>query len=101
MQNELSIETKQSTDVEINDNNVVIEIEHLQKAFGEKEVLKDINLTLHKGENLVVLGRSGQGKSVAIQCVVGLLDYDAGSLKVFGKEIQQLDDETLKGIRLK
>ncbi|MDI3321328.1 ABC transporter ATP-binding protein [Pinibacter soli] len=101
MQTELTIENKQSTDIEINGDNVVIEIEHLQKSFGEKEVLKDINLTLHKGENLVVLGRSGQGKSVAIQCVVGLLDYDSGSLKVFGKEIQELDDEELKDIRLK
>jgi phospholipid/cholesterol/gamma-HCH transport system ATP-binding protein len=101
MQEELTIENKQATEAETNDNNAVIEVEHLKKAFGENKVLKDISLTLCKGENLVVLGRSGQGKSVAIQCIVGLLDYDDGSLKVFGKEIKELTDDELKEIRLK
>jgi len=101
MQDELTIETKQATEAKTNDNDVVIEVEHLQKSFEENKVLKDINLTLCKGENLVVLGRSGQGKSVTIQCIVGLLDYDEGSLKVFGKEIKDLNDDELKDIRLK
>ncbi|MDH7459671.1 ATP-binding cassette domain-containing protein [Chitinophagaceae bacterium 26-R-25] len=101
MQDELTIETKQATEAATNDNNVVIELEHLQKSFEENKVLKDINLTLCKGENLVVLGRSGQGKSVTIQCIVGLIDYDEGSLKVFGKEIKDLSEDELKEIRLK
>lgn len=101
MQDKLTMEDKQPQGVENNDNNIVIEIDHLKKSFGENDVLKDINLTLCKGENLVVLGRSGQGKSVTIQCIVGLLDYDDGSLKVFGKEIKDLDDDELKKIRLK
>lgn len=79
----------------------VIVIRHLKKSFGKKLVLRDVNMDLHKGENLVVLGRSGQGKSVAIKCVVGLLTQDAGELKVFGKEIKDLSDRELKDLRIK
>lgn len=79
----------------------VIVIRHLKKSFGKNEVLRDVNMDLHKGENLVVLGRSGQGKSVAIKCVVGLLTQDAGELKVFGKEIKDLSDQELKEMRIK
>ncbi|MCF6406327.1 ATP-binding cassette domain-containing protein [Chitinophaga filiformis] len=83
------------------EDDVVIRIEHLKKSFGDNEVLKDINLELHKGENVVVLGRSGQGKSVTIQCVAGLLEPDGGSLKVLGKEVKELPDEELKELRSK
>jgi len=79
----------------------MIEISHLQKGFEEKQVLKDINLSLSKGENLVILGRSGQGKSVTIQCIVGLLPYDAGSLKVFGQEVNTLTEDQLLEVRTK
>ncbi len=78
---------------------VVIEIKGLKKSFGEKEVLTDINLTVYKGENLVILGKSGQGKSVTIQCIVGMLAPDAGSLKVFGQEVAELNDKELKELR--
>lgn len=80
---------------------VVIRIEHLKKSFGENEVLKDINLELHKGENIVVLGRSGQGKSVTIQCIAGLMEPDAGKLEVLGKEVPDLTDDELKELRKK
>ncbi|MBS7565794.1 ATP-binding cassette domain-containing protein [Mucilaginibacter sp. Bleaf8] len=79
----------------------VIEIKGLKKAFGNKEVLKNINLTLKRGENIVVLGRSGQGKSVTIQCIVGLLTPDEGSVKVFGQEVAELNNEQLKDLRTK
>ena len=79
----------------------VIAIKGLKKAFGEKVVLKDINLELKKGENIVVLGRSGTGKSVTIQCIVGLLKPDAGSLKVFGDEVAEMTDKELKQLRMK
>jgi phospholipid/cholesterol/gamma-HCH transport system ATP-binding protein len=78
---------------------VMVDIVHLKKSFGSKEVLKDINLTLHKGENLIVLGRSGQGKSVTIQCIVGLLTPDEGSVKVFGQEVSELNSDELKNLR--
>src|SRR5476651_1875336 len=77
----------------------VIEIKGLQKSFGEKQVLKDINLELKRGENVVVLGRSGTGKSVTIQCIIGLLKPDEGTLKVFGDEVADLSDAELKRMR--
>jgi len=79
----------------------VIEIKHLKKSFGAKEVLRDMNLVLNKGENLVILGRSGEGKSVTIQCIVGLLEYDGGELKVFGKEVKDMDEDELRELRIK
>jgi len=83
------------------DEDVVIRIEHLKKSFGDNEVLKDINLELHKGENIVVLGRSGQGKSVTIQCIAGLLEPDEGTLQVLGKDVRELSADELKELRVK
>ena len=80
---------------------VVILIRDLKKAFGDKEVLKDISLELDKGENLVVLGRSGSGKSVLIQCIVGLLKPDGGSVKVFGEDVAGMSDKQLKDLRIR
>ena len=80
---------------------VVISIKGLKKSFGEKDVLKDINLELKRGENIVVLGRSGTGKSVTIQCIVGLLRQDAGTLTVFGDEVADMSDKQLKELRIK
>jgi phospholipid/cholesterol/gamma-HCH transport system ATP-binding protein len=80
---------------------VVIDILHVQKSFGDKEVLSDINMKLYKGENLVVLGKSGQGKSVNIKLMVGMLRQDSGSLKVFGKEVSELSENELKDLRIR
>lgn len=80
---------------------VMVAISHLQKSFGTKQVLSDLNMQLHKGENLVVLGKSGQGKSVAIKCMVGLLTQDSGSLRVFDKEVKDLSEEGLRELRIK
>lgn len=80
---------------------VVISIKGLKKSFGKKQVLTDINLEVHRGENVVVLGKSGEGKSVTIECIVGLLVPDAGSLKVFGDEVTQMNDDELKALRIK
>jgi phospholipid/cholesterol/gamma-HCH transport system ATP-binding protein len=82
-------------------NEIVVDIDHISKSFGAKEVLKDINLQLKRGENVVVLGKSGQGKSVTIQCIVGLLTPDNGSVKVFGDNVAQMNDEQLKELRTK
>lgn len=79
----------------------VVEVRHLKKAFGSKVVLADINMDLYKGENLVILGKSGQGKSVNIKCMVGLLTQDEGSLKVFGREVKDLTEDELKELRIK
>lgn len=80
---------------------LVVSIKGLKKSFGAKQVLKNINLELKKGENMVVLGKSGTGKSVTIQCIVGLLKPDGGSLKVFGEEIAEMSDKELKQLRVK
>ncbi len=80
---------------------VVIRAKGIKKAFGKKLVLKDISFDLKKGENIVVLGKSGQGKSVTIQCVVGMLQPDGGSLEVFGEDVTAMDDDELKQLRIK
>jgi len=80
---------------------VVIAIKGLKKSFGTKHVLKNINLELYRGENIVILGRSGTGKSVTIQCIVGMLKPDGGSVKVFGDEVAEMDDKELKTLRIK
>ena len=79
----------------------VVVIRDLYKAFGELEVLKGVDLDLYREENLVVLGRSGTGKSVLIKIMVGLLRQDSGSMEVFGKEISRLGVRELNDMRLK
>lgn len=79
----------------------VIEIRGLTKSFGDLHVLKGVDLDLYKGENLIVLGKSGTGKSVLIKIIVGLLTQDEGSLKVFGKEVSTLSHKDLLDLRLK
>ncbi|MDI1235426.1 MAG: ATP-binding cassette domain-containing protein [bacterium] len=80
---------------------LMIEIDHLSKSFGSKVVLKDFNMTLNKGENLVILGKSGSGKSVLIKLLVRLLDIDEGTVKVLGQDVVQLDDSDLNKLRKK
>ena len=79
----------------------VIVIQNLCKAFGPHVVLKDFNLTVRKEENVVVLGRSGVGKSVLIKCIIGLLRPDSGRILVFDRNIPDLDHEELDRIRAK
>jgi phospholipid/cholesterol/gamma-HCH transport system ATP-binding protein len=80
---------------------LAVEIKHLRKSFGNKAVLKDINLNLAKGENLVILGKSGSGKSVLIKCIVGLMEADSGILMVLGENISTLNDKELNNLRKK
>ena len=81
------------------ENNVIISIKNLSKSFGEHDVLKDVNLTVNKGEDLVILGRSGTGKSVTIKCLVGLVEADKGEIKVFDTDITKLKNNELNEIR--
>jgi phospholipid/cholesterol/gamma-HCH transport system ATP-binding protein len=78
-----------------NSGEPVISIRHLKKSFGNNHVLTDFNLSVNKGENVVVLGKSGCGKSVLIKCIAGLLSYDGGSIKLFGKEVAELSQKEL------
>lgn len=77
----------------------VIEIEHLKKSFGSHVVLRDVNLVLHEKENVVVLGRSGTGKSVLIKCIVGLMRPNGGSIRVFGEDVLNLNLRQLDQFR--
>ena len=79
----------------------VMAIRHLSKSFGDNHVLVDFSLTLDKGENVVVLGKSGSGKSVLIKCIIGLLEADEGTIEIFGQNIPELDHEALDQVRAK
>ncbi|MCF0041839.1 ABC transporter ATP-binding protein [Dyadobacter fanqingshengii] len=87
---------------EINQNEgPVIEIKDLYKSFGDLHVLQGVNLKVDKGENVVVLGRSGTGKSVLIKIIAGLLTQDSGMCHVLGREVSELNQKELTDIRLK
>lgn len=79
----------------------VIEITDLKISFGKLDVLKGVTLNLYSGENLVVLGKSGTGKSVLIKCVIGLLNAYKGSIKVFDKNITKLSKSEMNQTRQK
>jgi phospholipid/cholesterol/gamma-HCH transport system ATP-binding protein len=86
----------------LSDDRSVISIEGLCKSFGKgNDILKGVNLKVNKGENLVVLGKSGSGKSITIKCLVGLVIADKGTIQVFGREITNMDNIELNKIRLK
>ncbi|MGE8342337.1 MAG: ABC transporter ATP-binding protein [Flavobacterium sp.] len=84
------------------DKTPIIEIKDLHKTFGkDNAVLKGVNLTLNKGEDLVVLGRSGSGKSVTIKCIVGLIEPDKGEIKVFDENVLNISKSELNEIRVR
>jgi phospholipid/cholesterol/gamma-HCH transport system ATP-binding protein len=86
---------------DIDEKDIVISIRDLYKSFGDNHVLQGINLDVNKRENVVVLGRSGTGKSVLIKIICGLLTQDSGTVNVLGKEVAQLNYRELRELRLK
>lgn len=78
---------------------LVLKISHLYKSFGSNHVLVDFNLDLYRGENVIVLGKSGSGKSVLIKCIIGLLKPDKGDIEVFNQSIVNLDEAELDKVR--
>jgi phospholipid/cholesterol/gamma-HCH transport system ATP-binding protein len=80
---------------------IVAEIKNLKKSFGTNHVLKDLSFTINKGENLVVFGRSGSGKSVLIKCMVGLITPDEGKVELIGENILELKDDAMNIVRKK
>ncbi|NGY38040.1 ATP-binding cassette domain-containing protein [Flavobacterium sp. XN-5] len=83
----------------IQNRKVIIEIKDLRKSYGDNHVLNGFNMTLHEGENLVIMGKSGSGKSVMIKCLIGLEKQDSGSIMVMGEKIDELDRVTLDELR--
>ncbi|MEM0578601.1 ABC transporter ATP-binding protein [Flavobacterium polysaccharolyticum] len=79
----------------------LISIKNVWKSFKKNKVLKGLNLSVNKGESLVILGRSGSGKSVCIKCIVGLIKADKGQILVFGSDVTKLKTEVLNKIRIR
>ncbi len=81
------------------ESKTVIEIKDLKKSYGNNHVLNGFNMNLVEGENLVIMGKSGSGKSVMIKCLIGLEEPDSGTIMVMGKDINLLDHEELDELR--
>ena len=79
---------------------IVVEMKNVKKSFGDVTVLHDISLKLYQNENLVILGRSGTGKSVLIKCMVGLIRADAGEINILGFDVRTLTPAQLDEMRL-
>ncbi len=90
-----------AADVRHEEEDRVVHIRSLAKAFQDRVVLKNVDLDLYRGENLVILGRSGTGKSVLIKCMVGLIKPDAGEINVLGYNVSSLSPRELNELRLK
>lgn len=82
-----------------NNTKHIIEIKNLRKSYGDNHVLNGFNMILVEGENLVIMGKSGSGKSVMIKCLIGLEEPDSGSIIVMGKDISTLEHEELDELR--
>ena len=82
-----------------NNNKTIIDIKNLKKSYGDNYVLDGFNMRLLEGENLVIMGKSGSGKSVMIKCLIGLEKPDSGSIQVMGKDISKLGQEELDELR--
>lgn len=81
--------------------NPVIEVRHVNKSFGDNHVLRDFSMSVYPGENLVILGKSGSGKSVLIKCIISLIQADEGEIVVLESLIQELEQDELDGLRAK
>ncbi len=86
---------------QINKNNRVVEIKDLNKSFGDRVILKNVNLELFENENLVILGKSGAGKSVLIKCMIGLIKPDSGYINILGYDVNNLSEKELNELRIK
>jgi phospholipid/cholesterol/gamma-HCH transport system ATP-binding protein len=99
--NTAQTETTRNTSFKSISDETVIEINNLKISFDKQEVLKNVSLKLFKGENLVVVGKSGTGKSVLIKCIVGLLYSDGGTINVFEKNVTTLNRKEFGDLRQK
>ncbi|MCE9501353.1 MAG: ABC transporter ATP-binding protein [Leptospira sp.] len=82
-------------------NSTIIELRNIHKAFGNRKILKGINISVSKGETMVILGPSGTGKSVTLKHITGLLTPDAGEVFIHGESISASDDKTIEKLRAK
>ena len=87
--------------IEFQNNEPAVVIQDLRKSFGLQKVLNGIGLTVASGETVVVLGRSGTGKSVLLKLLIGLQKADSGSIRIQGQEITNLHFKDLNQVRIK
>ena len=80
---------------------LIVSVRDVYKSFDDNNVLNGVYLDLYKGENIVVMGRSGSGKSVLIKIIIGLMKPDQGVVKILGKEVHKLSKQELIELRLK
>lgn len=92
---------KSTTTIDTTDTSAVIQVRDLYKAFGDNQVLNGFNFDLKRGENVVVLGKSGSGKSVLIKCIIGLMQVDKGMINVLGNDVPKLNTTDLDKMRAK
>jgi phospholipid/cholesterol/gamma-HCH transport system ATP-binding protein len=78
---------------------IMLRIKDLKKSFGDNHVLKGFNMTLYKGENLVIMGKSGSGKSVMIKCLMGLMQPDSGEIEIMGNNVLEFEHQELDMLR--
>jgi phospholipid/cholesterol/gamma-HCH transport system ATP-binding protein len=97
IQEQINVKTR----IAVHVSKPVINIKGLYKSFGTHDVLKGVDLTVKKAENLVMLGKSGSGKSITIKCLVGLVEADKGDIKVFDIDITKLGYTELNEVRLR
>lgn len=90
---------KKQKDVVLTTKKHMIKITDLKKSFGDNYVLNGFNMELYEGENLVIMGKSGSGKSVMIKCLIGLMQPDSGSIEVMGQDITKLKQNELDELR--
>ena len=90
-----------TNNVKVDYENCVIHVDDVSKSFGDLHILRNVDLKLYNGENLVVLGRSGTGKSVLIKLISGLLKPDSGDINVLGEVVNKLNEKQLQMSRLK
>ncbi len=77
----------------------VLQLKDIKKSFGDNHVLKGFNLELYEGENLVIMGKSGSGKSVMVKCIVGLIQPDSGSITIKDRDIITMGQTELDFLR--
>jgi len=84
---------------EVSPKKLMLEIKNLYKSFGDNHVMNGFSLQLFEGENLVIMGKSGSGKSVMIKCLVGLMEADSGQINIMDKDITKLTQRELDNLR--
>lgn len=78
---------------------MLLEVDDVCKSFGALKVLDGFSMQLFSGENVAIVGKSGSGKSVLLKCIIGLLPYDSGDIRVLGYDVSQLNQRQLDGLR--